>query len=79
MFWLNRPFSLEQIRRYLAFSGLDATTDQNGRVVVYDVKGCSACEMLNRVIKQNKLNATLIPCNEVTEVFVQNKLRSVCG
>lgn len=79
MFWLNKPYSLSEIRRYLAFSGLEATTDQHGRVVVYDVGGGSADEMLRCIIEQNHLNIAPIPCNEQTELFVQNKLRTVCG
>lgn len=79
MFWLNKPYSLSEIRHYLAFSGLEATTDQDGRLVIYAVGGGSSGEMLNRIIQQNHLSITAIPCNEQTELFVQNKLRAVCG
>ena len=80
MFWLNRPFSLEQIRQYLAFSGLEVTTDQNGRLVVYVIDNISisdASEMLKTVLKQFHLDAVPIPCDERSRLYVQNKLTTL--
>lgn len=80
MFWLSKPFSLGQIRQYLAFSGLEVTTDQNGRLVVYVIGGTEkedAADVLKCVMKQNNLNAVPIPCNEKTRLFVQKKLTAI--
>ena len=81
MFWLSRPYSESEIRKYLAFSGLEVTVDQNGRLVIYvidDDSGVDAGEMLKRVQLQHPFYATFIPCDELTETFVHNKLRTVC-
>ena len=81
MFWLSKPFSLEQIRQYLAFSGLEVTTDQNGRLVVYvadNPNDTDASEMLKQVIRQFRLNTNPIPCDERSRLFVCQKLNSVC-
>lgn len=81
MFWLSRPYSLSEVRQYLAFSGLEVTTDQNGRLVIYvidDGSGVDAGEMLKRVKLTHPFSAKFIPCDELTETYVHNKLRVVC-
>lgn len=80
MFWLNKPFSINQFREYLAFSGLEVTTDQNGRLVVYVISDGSisdASEMLKAVIKQHHLNVKAIPCDEQSRLYVRNKLTAL--
>ena len=80
MFWISKPFSLEQIRQYLAFSGLEVTTDQNGRLVVYvadSPNDTDASEMLKMVLKQFHLDAVPIPCDERSRLYVQNRLTAL--
>ena len=80
MFWLSRPYSENEIRKYLAFTGLEVTMDQNGRLVIYvidDDSGVDAGEMLKRVKLNHPLYATFIPCDEITKTYVHNKLRTV--
>lgn len=77
MFWLSKPFSVKQFREYLAFTGLEVTTDQNGRLVVYVIDNSSisdASEMLKTVLKQFHIDARPIPCDECSKLYVQNKL-----
>lgn len=80
MYWISKPFSVKQFREYLAFTGLEVTTDQNGRLVVYVIDHDSisdASEMLMTVLKQFHLDARPIPCDEKSRLYVQNKLISV--
>lgn len=77
MFWLSKPFSIDTIRKCLAFTGLEVTTDVNDRLVVYSIDGGKdGADMLKQVIKQYRLGARLIPCNEQTCLYVRNKLRA---
>ena len=80
MYWLSKPFSIKQFREYLAFTGLEVTTDQNNRLVVYVIDGSSisdASAMLKTVLKQFHLDARPIPCDEQSRLYVQNKLASI--
>ena len=81
MFWLSKPFSLEQIRQYLAISDLEATRDQDGRLVAYvadSPNDADAFEILKQVISQFRLDTNLIPCDERSRLFVCQILNSVC-
>ena len=80
MFWISKPFSVKQFREYLAFTGLEVTTDQNGRLVVYVIDHDSisdASEMLKTVLKQFHLDAVPIPCDERSRLYVQKKLTAL--
>ena len=80
MYWLSKPFSIRQLRECLAFTGLEVTTDQYERLVVYVIDNSSisdASEMLNTVLKQFHIDARPIPCDECSKLYVQNKLAAI--